>query len=55
MNNIPAKKQDFFFKNKKLDNDKLSIYDYDTINNNLIFTTNHNNNQILVIIKDKKV
>ena len=51
---IPSKRQEFFFNNKKLDDEKLSIYDYDIINNNLIFTKNNNENAILITIKDKK-
>ena len=48
---IPSENQDFFFNNRKLDNDKLSIYNYNEIHNNKIFV---NNNEILIIIKEKK-
>jgi ubiquitin len=53
---IPSKNQDFFFNNKKLDDDKLSIYDYNILYNNKIFydNHNHNHNKILVINNNKK-
>ena len=53
--NIPSKRQEFFFLNKKLEDKKLSIYDYNLINNNLIFGTEGSNKEkILISIKDKK-
>jgi ubiquitin C len=53
---IPSKNQDFFFNNKKLDDDKLSIYDYNILYNNKIFydNHNHNHNKILIINNNKK-
>ena len=52
---IPSNQQVFFFSNNKLDDDQLSIYDYDIINNGLIFKEdNNNNNRILITIRDKK-
>ena len=52
---IPSNQQVFFFSNNKLDDDQLSIYDYDIINNGLIFKEdNNNNNRILITIQDKK-
>ena len=50
---IPSNQQVFFFNNNKFDNDQLSIYDYDIINNGLIFKED-NNNRILIIIQNKK-
>ena len=51
---IPSKNQDFFFDNKKLDDEKLSIYDYNKFYNNKIFDNNNHDNKILIIIKNKK-
>ena len=52
---IPSNQQVFFFNNNKLDNAKLSIYDYNIINNGLIFKEDkNNNNRILITIQDKK-
>ena len=55
---IPSNQQVFFFNNNKLDNDQLSIYDYDIINRGLIFKedkdNNNYNNRILINIQDKK-
>ena len=52
---IPSNQQVFFFNNNKFDNDQLSLYDYDIINNGLIFKEdNNNNNRILITIQDKK-
>ena len=51
---IPSKNQEFFFKNKKLDDEKLSIYDYNSLYNNKIFDNKNHDNEILIIIKDKK-
>ena len=51
---IPSKNQDLFFKNKKLDDEKLSIYDYNIIYNNKIFGDNKNDNTILIINNNKK-
>ena len=56
--NIPSEKQDFFFNNKKLDNENLSIYDYNQIFDKKIFDDKdkykNRNNKILIIIKNKK-
>ena len=51
---IPSKNQEFFFKNKKLDDEELSIYDYNRLYNNIIFDNKNKDNEILIIIKDKK-
>ena len=52
---IPSNQQVFFFNNNKLDNAQLSIYDYNIINNGLIFKEDkNNNNRILITIQDKK-
>ena len=50
---IPSNQQAFFFANNPLDDDQLSIYDYNIINNGLIFKED-NNNRILIIIQNKK-
>ena len=51
---IPSKNQDYFFNNKKLDDEKLSIYDYNILLNNKIFGYNNNDNRILIINNNKK-
>ena len=53
---IPSNQQVFFFSNNKLDDDQLSIYDYDIINNGLIFKEDkdNNNKRILITIQNKK-
>ena len=56
--NIPSEKQDFFFNNKKLDNENLSIYDYNQIFDKKIFDDKDNyknrNNNILIVIKNSQ-
>ena len=55
---IPSEKQEFFFNNKKLDNEKLSIYDYNQIFDKKIFDDkdedNNRINKILIVIKNKQ-
>ena len=54
---IPSNQQAFFFANNPLDDDQLSIYDYNIINNGLIFkedNSKYNNNRILITIQNKK-
>ena len=51
---IPSKNQDYFFNNKKLDDEKLSIYDYNILFNSKIFGYNNNDNRILIINNNKK-
>ena len=51
---IPSKNQDFFFDNENLDDEQLSIYDYNKLYNNKIFDNNNYDNRILIIIKNKK-
>ena len=43
-----------FFKNKKIDDEKLSIYDYNIIYNNKIFDDKKNDDGILIINNNKK-
>ncbi len=55
---IPSNKQEFFFNNKKLDNEKLSIYDYNQIFDKKIFDDKDEDrnriNKILIAIKNKQ-
>ena len=51
---IPAKNQDFFFVGNKLDDEKLSIYDYNKLYNNKIFNFKCDN-RILINLKKKNM
>ncbi len=54
---IPSEKQDFYFNNKKFENDKFTIYDYNQIFDKKIFdeknTIHKKVNKILIAIKKK--